>query len=109
MSVIFSEDIGKIRVVNSDGMDRVVHVVQYRISCETDGENVLNIFDVSLPSPDPSKFISYDQLTKEQVLGWVRSSIGEQELSVRKEAMIAMLNQKLAARKETPQEIAAPW
>jgi hypothetical protein len=109
MTTQFIEEIGNIKVVNSNGLNNVVRVAQYIINCSHKGQNITNMFDVEFGEPDPATFAPFETLTKEQVLSWIQSQIGEQALTERREAMIAMAEQTIAAQEDKPKEVQAPW
>ena len=77
MTTNFIEEIGNIKVVNSNGLSNVVRVAQYIIHCSHNGSNMKNMFDVEFGEPDPSTFAPFETLTKEQVLSWIQSQIRE--------------------------------
>ena len=109
MTANFIESVGRLRAINSDGLQNVVCTVQYKIVCEYLGERLVNMFDVELPPPDSQSFVDYNNLTQSQVLGWVKESLGQQDIENRKNAMKTMIEQIVAVKEIKPQEIASPW
>jgi len=109
MNANFIEEVKKLRVVDTDSLQRVVCVVQYKITCQYLGEEFVNMFDVSIPSPNPENFTDFNSLTKDQVLDWVRSVIGQQALDERKQAMILMVEQITQSKMQEPKEVLEPW
>jgi hypothetical protein len=109
MTANFIESVGRLRATNADGLQNVVRTVQYKIVCEYLGERLVNMFDVELPPPDLQSFVSFNNLTQLQVLGWVKESLGQQDIENRKNAMKTMIEQIVAAKEIKPQEIASPW
>jgi hypothetical protein len=109
MTENFIESVGRLRAINTDGLQNVVCTAQYKIECEYLGGHLVNMFDVTLPSPDPQSFEDFNNLTQAQVLGWVKESLGQQDIEDRKNAMKAMIEQTAASKEIKPQEVAAPW
>lgn len=109
MQTKFTEEVGKIRTVNTADMQNVIRIVKYRITCEHQGQQVVNMFDVELGEPDPNAFTEFNNLTQEQVLAWVKDSIGEEADTERRAAMMTMAEQMAAAKVDEPKEVAPPW
>jgi len=49
---------------------------------------------VSFGAPDPNNFTPYDQLTKNQVVGWVLNALGNEQVETICEGLTAQLNNK---------------
>ena len=69
---------------NPDNIDNVVIGANYEISKTVNGQTAkieghanLNAFNI-----DPDTFISYDQITEENVIEWVKQSIGDRLASI---------------------------
>jgi hypothetical protein len=91
----------------SDDLTDVVFNVHYRRQAtEIDGDKIWSAETyavASVPPPSPEDFIPYDQLTFEQVCGWL-----EQILNV--EAIDASLAQQIATQKNPPVvSLPLPW
>jgi hypothetical protein len=43
----------------------------------------------------PSSFTPYDELTKEQVVGWVKNALGEEQVTSVEESLANQIQQKL--------------
>lgn len=87
-----------------EGQTDVVFVVNWTLT-GTDGQytaseqgSVQSIYISGQP------FTPYDQLTEEQVLGWVTSSVSEQTLNIYKES----IDRNIAQQKEI-QILPLPW
>ena len=61
--------------VQEDGLSDVVYSVHWRCSAtEVDGDKTYSasVYSTcSIPGPNPASFVPYDQLTQEEVLGWI--------------------------------------
>jgi hypothetical protein len=109
MSAEFIEDVQNIQVIAANGLSDVVRIAKYVIDCHYNGQSLRNMYDVELGEPDPNNFTDFASLTKEQVLSWVRASIGEAELAERKSAMVTMIDQMIAAQEDKPRTVSVPW
>jgi len=66
-----------------DGMDNVVKVVHWRANATDGTHNATSYGSVSLDSPtDPSKFVQYPNLTQNEVLTWVKDSLGSEQVDL---------------------------
>lgn len=86
MNKTYSWSISSMTVTpNYDGLSNVVILINWSktLSAETNGNvYVANINGEYSCSPaDPNNFISYDNLTFNQVIGWVQSGYSEEELN----------------------------
>jgi hypothetical protein len=61
--------------VQEDNLSDVVYNVHWRVSkTEVDGDKTYSasVYSTcSVPSPNPASFVPYDQLTQDEVLGWI--------------------------------------
>lgn len=64
-----------------NGLSNVVYKVHWKcIATEVANGNTFSAemyAPLNLPSPDPNNFITYNSLTKEQVLNWVKEVFGD--------------------------------
>jgi hypothetical protein len=67
----------------SDGeMTNVVNTVHWRLNA-TDGVHTVSTYgSIGVPEPTPEAFVSYDDLTKEEVQSWVESAMRTETPSV---------------------------
>jgi hypothetical protein len=61
--------------VQEDNLSDVVYCVHWRVSkTEVDGDKTYSasVYSTcSVPGPNPASFVPYDQLTQNEVLGWI--------------------------------------
>ena len=61
--------------VQEDGLSDVVYQCHWRVSkTEVDGDKTYSasVYSTcSVPGPNPANFVPYDQLTQNEVLGWI--------------------------------------
>lgn len=64
-----------------EGFSNVVYIVNWIALC-IDGENISRQGgETELAAPAGSSFIPYDQLTEQEVIGWVQSALGPEEVA----------------------------
>lgn len=84
----------------------VVYCVHWRL-IGTDGEYSTNIYgSCSVAPPTPDSFIPYDQLTKEQVQGWVETTLGADQIAAFKDSMATQIELQKNPVEAT---LAPPW
>lgn len=70
--------------VSENGLSNVVYKIQwiYKVTntIDTKQYSSANRGNSYLPTPSPLSFISYDNLTKQQVVDWVTDVLGEENL-----------------------------
>lgn len=83
MEIIYNWEITTMEVIlNKDGLSNVVNSIDWRLIATVDGEKYYSEkWDkLYLSSPEESSFIAYDELSKEQVVGWIESLLDVEEL-----------------------------
>lgn len=70
--------------LSEDGLTNVVYGVHWSLSA-IDGDYTASSYgSVGVPPPETADFTPYDQLTKEQVEGWVVAALGQEQVDVMK-------------------------
>jgi len=83
------------RVQEGDLSD-VVITVHWRCSATEDGYSASVYATCSVPGPNPANFVPYDQLTQDEVLGWIWAN------GVDKDATEAAVLQQIENQKNPP-------
>ena len=109
MEPVFIEDISDLKVVSSNGLENEVVSAKFHLNCAYLGRTHSNEFYVELSPADPATFTAFSTLSKDQVLGWVKSAMGPDTLSDRKSAVLAFIEQCAEAEQGKPVSVAAPW
>jgi hypothetical protein len=109
MAAEFIEWVDNLKVSDSGEMQNIVVSAKYHVTCLKDGERLDNMFDVGLPAPSGEGFLAYETLSQEQVLSWVKSSLGQSRIDEQRSAMVQMIAQIVAAKQSKPRAVAAPW
>ena len=93
-------------VPSLNGLTDVVKYIMYRLYA-TDGQyGAVHQDKLELSSPNPSDFIPYDNLTQEQIIAWVQTTLGQSAVN----NMIANLDQLIEADANPPTvNKSLPW
>jgi hypothetical protein len=75
--------------------DGAVYTVHWTASLEEDGETAGAYGSIGLGAPNPSSFVPFNQLTKEEVVGWVLSALGVDQVVSIEEGLNNQIQQKL--------------
>ncbi|MBM3417431.1 MAG: hypothetical protein FJY17_00745 [Bacteroidetes bacterium] len=80
--------------IQEGDLQNVVYVVHYRRQAtEVDGEKTYfaeTYSTLGLPAPDPSEFTPYEELTKEQVEGWLNENLPVADIDASLDAQIEL-------------------
>lgn len=64
------------KVNGDDNLKNVVYTVHWRYNATNENEIIVDTYGAQpLSSPDPAAFTPYENITKEQVVGWLEASI----------------------------------
>ena len=75
--------------------DGAVYTAHWTVSLEENGKTASSYGSVGIGEPDPANFTPFDQLTKEQVVNWVLSTLGVDQVVTIEEALHNQIQQKL--------------
>ena len=75
--------------------DGAVYTAHWTVSLEEEGESASAYGSVGFSDPDPADFTPYDELTKEQVVGWVKDALGEEQVTSVEESLENQIQEKL--------------
>jgi hypothetical protein len=94
--------------VSEDGLSDVVYCAHWRCSAtEVDGDKTYSasVYSTcSVPGPNPASFVPFDQLTQDEVLGWIWAN------GVDKAATEAAVEAQLELQKHpVTVSLAPPW
>lgn len=78
MAATITWDIATLERQLSDGMVTTVH---YTVSAEDQGKTSGAYGSLGLEPTDPNNFIAYDDLTKAEVIGWVKDKLGTEQVT----------------------------
>ena len=74
-----------------DGLEKVAYNVHWSYF-GTDGTHTASMIGVkSIGEPDPENFVAFENLTEEQVIGWISASMDVQQMQANLDSQIAEL------------------
>ena len=79
-------------VLNQDGLSNVVSNIDWRLIATVDGKpyRALHWAKQYVSAPDANTFTNYEELTKEQVVGWLESVLDVPQLKESLEEQISL-------------------
>ena len=103
MEIIYNWEITAMEVVlNQDGLSNVVSNIDWSLIAKTEDEvySAIQWAKQYVSAPDADKFINYEELTKEQVVGWLESVLDvpqlkenlEEQINLQANPVTALLN-----------------
>lgn len=93
MAVELTYDIGQMRTYSNDDANRIVRYVELKLNGVNGNKIDSQIKSVLLSEPsDYSGFTEYDDLTKEQLITWAKSSLGTDEITAWENGITEYLN-----------------
>lgn len=75
--------------------DGAVYTAHWTVNLQDQGESAGCYGSIGLSDPDPANFTPYEQLTQEQVIGWVKDKLGEEQVVSIEAALATQIEQKL--------------
>lgn len=90
----------------SDGLSDVVFFVNWRINGNDDGYSATNYGGVTIEIKGGGYFTDYDNLTKDQVVGWVKSALGSEKVDQIEAGIAESIN---LARNPVVVSLPLPW
>jgi hypothetical protein len=85
--------------------DGAVYTVHYTVSCEESGKTSGAYGSIGLGDPDPSSFTPFNSLTKDQVVDWVKTTLGSEQVAAIEAALEQQIQQELNPTSAT----GLPW
>jgi len=83
MTYTYHWDIKSFQVApSSDGLTEVIKQVEWDYHCSDDNDSSLYSGYTNLSAPNSAEFISYEELTKDVLISWIKSHVNEDELKV---------------------------
>ena len=85
--------------------DGAVYTAHWTASLEEDGESASAYGSVGFSDPDPSTFVPFSELTKEEVTNWVFDVLGPDQIVSIEEGLYNQIQQKI----NPTSEAGVPW
>lgn len=102
MAATITWDIATLERQLSDGMVTTVH---YTVSAEDQGKTSGAYGSLGLDPADPNNFIAYNDLTKAEVIGWVKDKLGTEQVANIETGLENQIQQELNPTSST----GVPW
>jgi hypothetical protein len=81
---------------NLDGNADVIFNVHWRLTGEDENGNVGSVYGTqSLDTSDLSSFTAFEDITEEQINGWIETAMGSEEVQAKKDAIDAQIEEKI--------------
>ena len=105
MAVVFNWIVESVRAQSKDNRENIIRSVDWRVNAK-DIASATNYGTVNFPINDAASFVKYQNLTEAQILSWVKSALGKEE--------VARIEENLANEIDTIQngairEVSLPW
>ena len=76
------------------GVEDVVFTVHWRLNA-VDGEYASTVYgSIGLELDEDAEYTPYPDLTKDQVIGWVKSALGEEQVAKYEENVVTQIEQQ---------------
>ena len=72
-----------------------VYTIHWTVSLEQDGETAGAYGSIGLGDPDPGSYTPFDEITKNQAIGWVKAGLGDEQVATIEAALEEQIQQKL--------------
>lgn len=82
-----------------------VTTAHWTVSLEDQGETASAYGSVGFSDADPGNYTPFDQLTEAQVIGWVKATLGDEQVASIESALAEQIQQKLTPSSEA----GVPW
>lgn len=75
--------------------DGQVYTLHYTVTHYNQGETAGSYGSVGLTDPDPANYTPFDLITKEQAIGWLKATLGDEQVAAIEAALEAQIQEKL--------------
>lgn len=75
--------------------DGAVYTAHYTVSLEESGETASAYGSVGFGAPEADDFTPFDSLTKDQVIDWVKTTLGDEQVAALEAGLEEQIQQKL--------------
>jgi hypothetical protein len=90
----------------SEGQQNVVFTIDWQVYLSQDGKAVSNYGSVGVQYTQGSPFTPFNELTEEQVVGWVKAALGDERVAEIEAYLQSQLNELL---NPTSVVLPPPW
>lgn len=75
--------------------DGQVYTAHWTVNLTDQGESAGAYGSVGFGEPDPNNYTPFDELTKDQVIGWVKDALGAEQVASIESSLQAQIQEKL--------------
>ena len=75
--------------------DGEVYTIHWTVNLEDQGETAGAYGSIGLGDSDPGSYTPFDQITKDQAIGWVKAALGDEQVASIEAALAEQIQQKL--------------
>ncbi len=75
--------------------DGQVYIAHWTVSLEDQGETAGAYGSVGFGDPEPDNYTPFDQLLEDQVIGWVKTALGDEQVASIEASLEAQIQEKL--------------
>ena len=75
--------------------DGQIYTIHWTASLEEQGQTAGVYGSIGLGDPDPDNYTPYDQITKDQAIGWVKAALGDEQVASIETALNNQIQQQL--------------
>jgi len=93
----------------ASGLAKVVSTVKGRCEATQDDHTCWIPFTASLAAPEAASMVAYDDLTKSQVEGWVRTALGAEKVKSIEDSLATLIEEDLEDGIPRKHTSPAPW
>jgi hypothetical protein len=72
-----------------------VYTIHWTVSLEEQGESAGAYGSIGLGGAEASSYTPFDEITKDQAIGWVKESLGDEQVASIEAALEAQIQEKL--------------
>jgi hypothetical protein len=72
-----------------------VYTIHWTVSLEEQGESAGAYGSIGLGGAEASSYTPFDEITKDQAIGWVKQTLGDEQVASIEAALEAQIQQKL--------------
>ena len=109
MVMRYEYDIDNIKVYSQNGLDNIVHSYRFTIIGSENGVYHKSFFPVELNSADPSNFVQYSDLNKQDMIDWTINVVGQFQIDSLKNGIKGIVKEKANLSEPVIQSAEAPW
>jgi hypothetical protein len=108
MTIQYAWQFPALDVTYSDGeLQNVVTAVHWRLTATEDQHSASTYGSVGVGTPTPEAFVSYEDLTEEEVISWVTTALGgEDSVQAMKDGLASQIETQKAPKTGT---MTPPW